>query len=1156
MLTKLSLKNIAIVFLVTALVIVAGVYSIPRLGIEFLPEIDPPVVAVITVYPNASPNAVAHDVTKPIEEAVATVQNISKLNSVSNENVSVVVAEFSYGINMDNIEEKVTAEVNKAKGDLPDSIIEPKIVRYNMNDSPIMALSVTSEGGQAATSKLVKDVIKPKIEKIPGVANVEVSGLAEKRYVVILDPEKLKEHELSSLQVVQALKANNLTMPGGTLDIDTKSIPIQTISDVNTKEDLENLIISVGVDQDEIKKKQEKAIKDAAAEQQRALKKAFSSQQQILMREIQKMIEDAMKQQMQQMQGQQSQGSLPPGITSQGMQPGAQGQSKEQSGSASGIVYKGNQRASVIPVSTNSMSSLGSMGTSAAGSFSAAGAGSSEDIPLKLVYLKDIAVVTEDYDRGASIYRTNQKPSIGIMIKKGSKQNTVAVADAVKKELPELERSAGNGVKIEVTRNQADYIKKALNGMIREGILGAIFAVLVIFFFLRNIRSTLVAAISIPLSVVIGLIFLWAADISLNMFTLGGITISVGRVVDDSIVVLENIFRHMQTTKEKLITTITRGTGEVARAITASTITTVAVFLPLGFVEGFVGELFRPFAYTVSLTLLASLLVAVTIVPVLASKFMSRKNIGHLKDDGVLRRTYLKLLKWSIKHKAFVLVVSMVLFAASLALYPYIPKNFISSPNQGTFTVNMEMPVGTSLAKTSEVAAKIESVLAKDNRIKTVRALVGTAQGSYASGGGSNVATIYATIKDKDKKDIVVKDTRMRLKGIDGDAKIAVSGGEEIAGMGNTVEVNISASSEEDLRDANSVLLKEFSKINSVDNIKSNLSQSKPELRVEVNEVVAMKKGLTAIQIAAAVRGAVNGESATTIEKDGLSTDVYVMLDKDKVKDRDTLAALPVVSPIDGPVRLDSVANVAMANGPVNITRINQERSATITMEPISKNTGAVTRDVQKAIDRSKMPDGASASVEGVSAMMEKGFSSMGMALLVAILLVYIVMVATFRSLLHPFTMLFSLPLAVIGAAAALYMTGRELGMPSLIGLLMLIGIVVTNAIVLLDLVQQLRSRGYSTHDAIIKAGATRMRPILMTALATILALIPMALGTTEGGIISAPLATVVIGGLLTSTILTLIIIPVLYMVFEGLRERLGIADSSYSMAGTAEEAT
>jgi len=1132
LLTKLSLKNIAIVFLVTALVMIAGVYSIPRLGIEFLPEIDPPVVAVITVYPNAAPDAVAHDVTKPIEDAVATVQHLDNMQSVSNENVSVVIAEFSYGINMDNIEEKVMAEINKVKGDLPESVIEPRIVRYNMNDSPIMALSVTSEDGQAATSRLVKEVIKPKLEKIPGVATVEISGLAEKRYEVILDPEKLKKRELSSFQVVQALKANNLTMPGGTLDIDSKSIPIQTISAVSSKEDLENLIVSVGADQDEIRKKQEKAMKDAAAEQQRSLKKALSSQQEVLMREIQKMIEDAMQQQMQQQ---------------------LQGQSKEQSGSATNSAYKDETKAQAIPISTSGMNSLGSMGAGTAGSFTAGSMGSDEDIPLKLVYLKDVAVVAESYDRGTSIYRTNQKPSIGIMVKKGAKQNTVAVADAVKEEIPELERSAGSGAKIEVTSNQADYIKDALNGMIREGILGAIFAVLVIFFFLRNIRSTLVAAISIPLSVVIGLIFLWVADISLNMFTLGGITISVGRVVDDSIVVLENIFRHMQTTREKLITTITRGTGEVARAITSSTITTVAVFLPLGFVEGFVGELFRPFAYTVSLTLLASLLVAVTIVPVLASKFMSRKNIGHAKEDGALRRSYLSLLKWSIQRKAFVLGASMVLFVASLAIYPYIPKNFISSPNQGTFTVNIEMPAGTSLTATSEVAAKIESKLAKDKRIKTVRGLVGTAQGSYASGGGSDIATVYATVKDKEEKDTVVKDMRKQLKGIDGDAKMAVSGAEEVAGMGNTIEVNISANSYEDLKIANSLLLKEFSKIKSVDNIKSNLSQSKPELRVEVDEVAAMKKGLTAIQIAAAVRGAVNGESATTIEKDGLSTDVFVRLDQDKVKDRDTLAALPIVSPIDGPVRLDSVAKVAMASGPVNITRINQERSATITMEPITKNTGAVTRDVQEAVDRAKMPNGAEASVEGVSAMMEKGFSSMGMALLVAILLVYIVMVATFRSLLHPFTMLFSLPLAVIGAAAALYVTGRELGMPSLIGLLMLIGIVVTNAIVLLDLVQQLRSRGYSAHDAIVKAGATRMRPILMTALATILALIPMALGTTEGGIISAPLATVVIGGLFTSTVLTLIVIPVLYMAFEGFRDRLGITDSSY---GAPEEAT
>ncbi|HZD59287.1 MAG TPA: efflux RND transporter permease subunit, partial [Anaerolineae bacterium] len=715
------------------------------------------------------------------------------------------------------------------------------------------------------------------------------------------------------------------------------------------------------------------------------------------------------------------------------------------------------------------------------------------------------------------------------------------------------EKSAGNGTKIMVASNQADYIKDALNGMVREGILGALFAVLVIFFFLRNARATLVSAISIPLSVIIGLIFLYFTGISLNMFTLGGITIAIGRVVDDSIVVLENIFRHMQS-EEGRISAVISGTSEVARAITASTITTVAVFLPLGFVKGFVGELFRPFAYTVTLTLLASLLVAVTIVPVLAAKFMSSKSVGRTKKDGFLKQNYQVILRWSLRRKAFVLVMSIILFAGSLALLPAIPKNFISQPNKGTFTITMEMPVGTSLAATSKAISKIEGVLAKDSRIKEFRTLIGSAQGSYTSGSGSNAGIIYATVKDKTTKEKIVKDVRSRVEHIDPKAKVAVSGAEEVAGMGNTIEVNITGNSYDNLKVANSALLKQLSRVKEVANVKSNLSQSKPELWVEVNERLAMKQGLTAIQVAAAVRTAVNGESATTLENDGVSTDVFVRVDKDKVKDRKTLAALPIVTPLGGTISLDTIARVNMATGPVNITRIDQERSATLTMEPVIKNTGAATRAVQEAIKSTNLPAGSDVAVEGVSAMMDKGFTSMGMALLVAVLLVYIVMVATFRSLLHPLTMMFSLPLAVIGAVLALYVTGRELGMPSLIGVLMLIGIVVTNAIVLLDLVQQFRARGYSAYDAIIQAGSTRMRPILMTAIATILALVPMAVGSTEGGIISAPLATVVIGGLLTSTMLTLLVIPVLYMAFDSLRERMGVADVSFGSVELAKD--
>ncbi|MEW5705751.1 MAG: efflux RND transporter permease subunit [Actinomycetota bacterium] len=1213
MLTKLSLKNSSIVVLLTLLVILAGAFAIPRLGIEFLPEIAPPVVSIVTVYPNASPEAVAHDVTKPIEEAVSSVPSLEKLRSVSNENVSIIIAEFSYGTDMDKTEQRIVQEVNKIKGDLPDSIVEPRIRRFNMNDAPVISLSVTSKGGQSETSRIARDVIKPEIENIPGVASVDINGLAEKRFEVTLNPDKLKDNKLSSMQIVQALKANNLTMPGGVLDIGTKSIPIQTISRIKTKADLENLIISVSVDDEKLKELQTDALKNSQSALMKAqasmLKKILGAQQKAIMQQMQEMLKGISSGKIgippgMNMPG----GSLPeaiprgsipgtlpggnqpgtvpggtmPGYPSEGSQtstapsttqPGEQPTenktslkigSNQKSNSNQGSNSKfasyegsGSGSTSSLLVSSSSMDSFGSMGGGLAGSSSAGslsmlsmgGSSSNSDIPIKIVRLKDVAQVSEAYDFGSSIYRMNKKPSIGIDIRKGSRQNTVAVADAVIAKIPELERKAGSGTDIIVTNNQAEYIKNAINGMVREGLLGALFAVLVIFFFLRNLRYTLVSAISIPLSVIIGLVFLYVANISLNLFTLGGITIAIGRVVDDSIVVLENIFRRMQTIDEKRLTNIIIGTGEVARAITASTITTVAVFLPLGFVKGFVGELFRPFAYTVTLTLLASLLVAVTIVPLLASKLAPSKGAGHAGQDTFLKRIYISMLKWSLRRKTFVIVVSLMLLAVSLALIPSIPKNFISQSNTGTFTISIEMPVGTSLSTTSDVASKIEDILTKDERIESLRTVIGSSQGSFASGGGSDTGSIFVKVKKdyKDDKARVVEDVRKRVTNIDHSAKIAVSGAEQVAGMSNTIEVNLSANSYNDLKAANAVLMNALSKVKEISNVKSNLSESKSELWVEVNEVEAMKQGLTAIQVAAAVRGAVNGESATTIESGGSSIDVIVRLDKNRVKDRDTLASLTLLSPMGKVIRLDSIAKVGMANGPVNITRINQERSATLTMEPVIKNTGAASRAVKDAVKDTKLPAGASAHVGGVTTMMEEGFSSMGMALVVAIVLVYIVMVGTFRSLLHPFTMMFSLPLAVIGAFIALFITGRELGMPSMIGLLMLVGIVVTNAIVLLDLVQQLRAKGYAAYEAIIQAGSTRMRPILMTALATILALVPMAAGRTEGGIISAPLATVVIGGLLTSTFLTLVVIPVLYLTFDSLRNRFGIADTSFA---------
>ncbi|MFF4080243.1 efflux RND transporter permease subunit [Streptomyces sp. NPDC001777] len=762
----------------------------------------------------------------------------------------------------------------------------------------------------------------------------------------------------------------------------------------------------------------------------------------------------------------------------------------------------------------------------------------------KPVRVGDVAKVEQEQATAVSLTRTNGRPSLAVMATMDKDGSAVAISDAVEDKLPGLRKDLGAGAELTVVSDQGPAVSKAISGLTTEGALGLLFAVVVILVFLASLRSTLVTAVSIPLSVVLALIVLWTRDLSLNMLTLGALTIAIGRVVDDSIVVLENIKRHLGYGEERQSAIIT-AVKEVAGAVTSSTLTTVAVFLPIGLVGGVVGELFGSFSLTVTAALLASLLVSLTVVPVLSYWFLrapkgtalddpdeARRKAEEKEARSRLQRMYVPVLRFATRRRVTSLVIAVVVLLATFGMAPLLKTNFFDQGEQEVLSIKQELAPGTSLASADEAAKKVEKVLADDKGVKDYQVTVGSSgfMAAFGGGTGSNQATYQVTLKDSGDFDATQKRIDKALGDLDGIGDTTIAAGD---GFGSQdLSVVVKAADADVLRKASEKVRGAVAGIEDVTDVQSDLSQSVPRISVKP-DARAADAGFDQSALGAAVAGAVRGTPAGKAVMDDTERDVVIR----SAHPATTLAELKAL-PL-GPVKLGQVADVELVPGPVSMTRIDGQRAATITAKPTSDNTGAVSAALEKEIDALELPEGATATIGGVTEDQSDSFAKLGLAMLAAIAIVFMLLVATFRSLVQPLILLVSIPFAATGAIGLLVATDTPMGIPAMIGMLMLIGIVVTNAIVLIDLINQYRAQGMGVVEAVVEGGRHRLRPILMTALATIFALLPMALGVTgEGGFISQPLAVVVIGGLVTSTLLTLLLVPTLYAMVELRKER------------------
>ncbi|WP_411092661.1 efflux RND transporter permease subunit [Streptomyces sp. 049-1] len=761
----------------------------------------------------------------------------------------------------------------------------------------------------------------------------------------------------------------------------------------------------------------------------------------------------------------------------------------------------------------------------------------------KPVRLGDVATVKEEEAKADSLTRTDGKPSLAVAVTMDHDGSAVAISNAVEDKLPDLREQLGSGAELTVVSDQGPAVSKAISGLTTEGGLGLLFAVLIILVFLASVRSTLVTAVSIPLSVVLALIVLWTRDLSLNMLTLGALTIAIGRVVDDSIVVLENIKRHLGYGEERR-EAILQAVREVAGAVTSSTLTTVAVFLPIGLVGGMVGELFGSFSLTVTAALLASLLVSLTVVPVLSYWFLrppkgtpedaaeARRLAEEKEAKSRLQRFYVPVLRFATRRRLTSVAIAVVVLIGTFGMAPLLKTNFFDQGEQEVLSVKQELKPGTSLGATDAQAKKVEKLLGDTEGVKDYQVTIGSSGFMAAFGGGTdtNQASYQIMLEDSASSEDVQDHIEDGLAKLDGIGTTTVAAGD---GFGSQdLSVVVKAADAKVLRDASEQVRKTVAGLDDVTDVTSDLAQSVPRISVKANARAA-EAGFTDQTLGAAVGQAVRGTPAAKATLEDTERDVVIR----SARPAETIAELKALNL--GPAKLGDIATVRLVDGPVSMTRIDGQRAATVTAKPTGDNTGAVSTDLQSKINALDLPAGATAEIGGVTADQDEAFVNLGLAMLAAIAIVFMLLVGTFRSLAQPLILLVSIPFAATGAIGLLIATGTPMGVPAMIGMLMLIGIVVTNAIVLIDLINQYRKQGYGVVEAVVEGGRHRLRPILMTALATIFALLPMALGVTgEGGFIAQPLAVVVIGGLVTSTLLTLLLVPTLYAMLELRKER------------------
>lgn len=1201
-----SLRNRALIALVTVVVAIFGGIAMSLLKLELIPSITFPQLVVVTNYPGASPIIVEKEVSTPIETAIQGVNGLESTTATSQNGLSQITAAFAYGTSLESAEQKVQLAINRISSLLPAGV-EPQVIAGSFSDIPVLQMAVTSDLAPDQLNQALKDIAVKELTKLDGVRDAAVFGANGEHIAIVPNADKLADLELTNTDIQTALQtagirigAGSVMSTRGELSIvsgtplaslrDIRSVPVTipykppavsvptaptiptfpTISvipraagtwswdELNGGECIDNYddadpltddanqstydVVDCAVAHDA----QLVRVGDLRTDAGIPIYPGDSAVGPVAMGECfaSGIIEESAY-------------ATYPTLLTDVRYPKSQTQWNKGNtfyycfahtfpvaditGSVAGDTVNTVVPAvpTAPPSSTSSLSALASAGATTA------------PTTLSVTTIGALASVSIQPDAITSISSVNGEPSLTLAITKRADANTVDVSRAVTAALPALTDLLGNGTKFTIVFDQAPFIEKSIESLAIEGLLGLFFAIIVILVFLLSIRSTLVTAVSIPTSLLLTFIGMWASNFSLNILTIGAVTISIGRVVDDSIVVVENIKRHLSLGEERMVA-IRDGVKEVATAVTASTITTVAVFLPLAFVGGLSGELFQPFAVTVTIALLASLFVSLTIVPVLAYWFLGnkkpKKNTSTKpakpvksvsEDNDFLQRNYRPIVRWTITHPVATMLIALLTLGGTLALAPLMKTNFVGGSGQSTITLTHSTPGGLTLMDRAAVAEDVEAKLLDYEGIETVQTSIGGGNGFAAFNGQAGNIVYQITISDEVDADLVRAEVTRDLETITDTGEIVSAQGGAFGSQ--TIDITVKAPSEETLTTVTAAIAAAITESKSADSVTTSLDDTQSFISISIKRAAAAKYALSEVIIGRTLAGLIAPSAIGQVVIDDVTLDLIVET-KNSPETLDELRKYKLTTPLGAKVRLSNVATIGITETAASRTTERGVLSASVAVTPTSDNLSESTVAVNTALASVELPSGTTATVGGVAQDQVESFQQLGLALLAAILIVYVVMVATFRSLRQPLLLLVSIPFAATGAIGLQIISGIPLGISSLIGLLMLVGIVVTNAIVLIDLVNQYRERGGSVVDSLLDGTSRRVRPVLMTALATVFALTPLATGVTgSGGFISQPLAIVVIGGLLSSTILTLLVLPALYSLVEGRKERKAV---------------
>ncbi len=1003
---------------------VIGLYSLTQLPVDLYPEVELPFIAVYSTYPGASASDIESNVTRPLEDAVNSVTNLKEMTSSTSDGIAVVLLNFEYGTNLDEASNDVRSSLSFVENYLPEGCEKPTIMKFNSSMMPIIFYAITAKESYQGLEKILDEKIVNPLNRIEGVGAVNLAGVPGRKVYIDVDPRKMEAYNLTIEQIGNILRAENLNMPAGYIEMGKTDYPLRIQGEFPESDVLKDIVVT----------------------------------------------------------------------------------------------------------SMNGNS----------------------------VYLKDIAVVRDTIRETKLDTKINGLKGMSMYIQKQSGGNTVKVTREIEKTLVELEKELPPDVKIEKLFDSATFIKDSISNLTETLLYAAIFVILVVLFFLGRWRATLIIIVTIPISLLVAFVYLFITGESINIISLTSLSIAIGMVVDDAIVVLENITRHVERGSRPREAAI-YATNEVWLAVIVTTLTVVAVFFPLTFVKGLTGVLFKQLGMIVTITIVTSVVAAITLTPTMSALILKwypiKKDAPFWTYDGSIRKFldwfdefFEKSLHWALHHKRLVIVMALAIFVGSMLLLGVVDTEFFPEADESRITATVELQTGTRVDETVSVADRITTLL-KDKYpdITLISSSAGSDdQGGFASlfgAGGTHSISYNIRLKPIEERTKTVWDLteeiRSDLSKIPEIVDFNLSTSDNMGGFGgNTVDVEIYGYNISETNIVAEQLAEKIRMIKGAKDVTISRDKSKPELQIIFDQNKMIANGLNTATVSTAVRNRVDGMTATQLRQFGDEFDVVVRFNRDAVTTLTDIENIGITNPMGQVIRLGEIADIKEYWSPPSIERKRRERIVSVSFTPYKRSLTKIQADVQQAISEIEIPSGVMVQISGAIQDQMEAFGDIAFLIVVSLILVYLVMASQFESLRMPFIIMFSIPFAFSGVAIALFLTKTTLSIISAIGAVMLIGIVVKNAIVLVDFINLMRDRGNELYHAIEISGRSRLRPVLMTSLTTILGMLPLALSSGSGSELWSPMGISVIGGLIFSTLVTLILVPVVYAVFAKHGER------------------